>query len=280
MRKLGGIKMTDYLKQITEATMYINERIDKQPEIGLVLGSGLGVLADSIKGVTIPYDSIPHFPQATVEGHKGQLIIGEFEGKQVIAMQGRFHFYEGYGIKQTTFPIRVMKLLGIDKLIVTNAAGGVNTAFEPGDLMLIEDHINLTGQNPLIGHNMNDFGARFPDMSSAYNKEMRAVAKQIADKLNITVREGVYAGMTGPSYETPAEIRMLRVLGADAIGMSTVSEVIIAVHSGIKVLGISCISNMAAGILEQPLSHTEVIETTEKVKIKFSNLVRNFVKEI
>jgi len=272
--------MIDYMKQITEATNYINERIEKQPEIGLVLGSGLGVLADSINGVTIPYDSIPHFPQATVEGHKGQLIIGEFEGKQVIAMQGRFHFYEGYGIKQTTFPIRIMKLLGIDKLIVTNAAGGVNTAYEPGDLMLIEDHINLTGQNPLIGHNMSDFGARFPDMSSAYNKEMRTIAKQIADRLNITVREGVYAGMTGPSYETPAEIRMLRVMGADAIGMSTVSEVITAVHSGIKVLGISCISNMAAGILEQPLSHTEVIETTEKVKIEFSNLVRNFVKEI
>lgn len=266
--------------QLKEAADFIGERIELKPEIGLILGSGLGGLADQIKGVRIPYKEIPHFPESTVEGHQGQLVIGELEGKPVIAMQGRFHYYEGYCIQHVIFPIRVLKLLGVHTLFVTNAAGGVNQSFQPGDLMLIEDHLNLTGQNPLIGENLEEFGPRFPDMSNAYARELRNKAQEIANQLNIPVQTGVYAGMTGPSYETPAEIRMLRIIGADAIGMSTVAEVITASHCQMKALGISCISNMAAGILPQPLSHTEVIETTERVKQKFTQLVQGIIREL
>ncbi|OEH85695.1 purine-nucleoside phosphorylase [Desulfuribacillus stibiiarsenatis] len=266
-----------YIEQLNEAVEYIQSKLTQKPEVALILGSGLGVLADNIQGIELPYNEIPHFPVSTVEGHKGQFVIGELEGKQVIAMQGRFHYYEGYDLAAVTFPIRVLKLLGVDTMIVTNAAGGVNKEYQPGDLMLIADHLNLTGQNPLIGHNLNQFGPRFPDMSNAYDKQLREKAKVIAESQGLHVREGVYAGMTGPSYETPAEIRMLRTIGADAIGMSTVHEVIIGVHSGIKVLGISCISNMAAGILPQPLSHQEVIETTERVKNHFIQFVRSFI---
>lgn len=266
---------------INQASAYINSKITEAPKVGLVLGSGLGVLADEIENRTeIPYNEIPDFPVSTVEGHKGQLVIGELQGVQVIAMQGRFHYYEGYALDKVTFPIRVMKAIGVEKLIVTNAAGGVNTSFEPGDLMIISDHINNTGQNPLIGPNDPEFGVRFPDMSTAYSKELRNKAKQVADNLNIPVKEGVYFGNTGPTYETPAEIRMTRILGGDAVGMSTVPEVVVARHAGIEVLGISCISNMAAGILDQPLSHDEVIETTERVKENFLALVKGIIKVI
>lgn len=266
---------------INQASAYINSKITEAPKVGLVLGSGLGVLADEIENRTeIPYNEIPDFPVSTVEGHKGQLVIGELQGVQVIAMQGRFHYYEGYSLDKVTFPIRVMKAIGVEKLIVTNAAGGVNTSFEPGDLMIISDHINNTGQNPLIGPNDPEFGVRFPDMSTAYSKELRNKAKQVADNLNIPVKEGVYFGNTGPTYETPAEIRMTRILGGDAVGMSTVPEVVVARHAGIEVLGISCISNMAAGILDQPLSHDEVIETTERVKENFLALVKGIIKVI
>ncbi|MBU5444035.1 purine-nucleoside phosphorylase [Paenibacillus sp. MSJ-34] len=259
---------------IEEAAAYIRAKTPLKPEVGLILGSGLGVLADLIEqGVTISYGEIPHFPQSTVEGHAGELLIGQIQGRAVVMMKGRFHMYEGYGPEVTAFPVRVMKALGISSLLVTNAAGGVNTDYRAGDLMLIADHLNMTGRNPLIGPNDNALGVRFPDMSEAYSRRLRELAKRIAQEQGIPLQEGVYAGMLGPSYETPAEIRMLRVLGGDAVGMSTVSEVIVARHAGIEVLGISCISNMAAGILDQPLSHEEVMETTELVKEKFLNLV-------
>jgi purine-nucleoside phosphorylase len=264
---------------IKQSADYISAKIKNKPGIGLILGSGLGVLAEEIQNpITIPYGEIPEFPVSTVEGHAGQLVIGELEGKTVIAMQGRFHFYEGYSMDKVTFPVRVMKYLGVEKLIVTNAAGGVNESFEAGNLMLLTDHINNMGTNPLIGPNDNELGARFPDMSEPYCKELRKLAKDVAAEIGLKIQEGVYVGNTGPSYETPAEVRMLRTLGGDAVGMSTVPEVIIARHSGMKVLGISCISNMAAGILDQPLTHDEVMETTEMVKANFLQFVKTIIK--
>ncbi|RNB58579.1 purine-nucleoside phosphorylase [Brevibacillus gelatini] len=264
-----------------EAVAFIEQKLAEKPTIGLVLGSGLGVLADEIENpVVIPYHEIPGFTVSTVVGHKGQLVIGKLQGKQVVAMQGRFHFYEGHGLDAVVFPIRVMKLLGVETIIVTNAAGGINESYEPGDLMLISDHINMTFRNPLIGPNDDELGARFPDMSEAYSKELRQLAHQVAAEQGIKLREGVYVGLLGPSYETPAEIRMLRLLGGDAVGMSTVPEVIVARHMKVNVLGISCISNMAAGILEQPLSHEEVMETTEKVKTQFLALVNGIVAKL
>ncbi|OPA81375.1 purine-nucleoside phosphorylase [Paenibacillus selenitireducens] len=266
---------------IQEAAKYIESQITTKPDIGLILGSGLGILAELIQnGVTIPYGDIPHFPVSTVEGHAGELLIGEIEGRTVVMMKGRFHMYEGYGAQVTAFPVRVMKALGVTTLLVTNAAGGVNTAYQPGDLMLIQDHLNLTGSNPLTGPNDSKLGARFPDMSDAYTRRLRTIAQETAAAHQIPLQEGVYAGLLGPNYETPAEIRMLRVLGADAVGMSTVSEVIVARHAGLQVLGISCISNMAAGILDQPLSHEEVMETTERVKDKFLRLVLALIPQI
>ncbi|MDT2045585.1 purine-nucleoside phosphorylase [Priestia aryabhattai] len=266
---------------IHTAATYIQGKTTIQPTIGLILGSGLGVLADEIQdAVKIPYNDIPEFPVSTVEGHAGQLVIGTIHDVPVIAMQGRFHFYEGYSLEKVTFPVRVMKELGIETIIVTNAAGGINESYNPGDLMLISDHINNFGTNPLIGPNDSELGVRFPDMSTAYCPKLRALAKDVASELNITVQEGVYVGNTGPTYETPAEVRMLRVVGGDAVGMSTVPEVIVARHASLRVLGISCISNMAAGILDQPLHHDEVIETTEKVKKQFLALVKEIVKQI
>ncbi|MCG7311988.1 purine-nucleoside phosphorylase [Priestia flexa] len=266
---------------IHTAATYIQGKTTIRPTIGLILGSGLGVLADEVQdAVKIPYNDIPEFPVSTVEGHAGQLVIGTIQDVPVIAMQGRFHFYEGYSLEKVTFPVRVMKELGIETIIVTNAAGGINESYNPGDLMLISDHINNFGTNPLIGPNDSELGVRFPDMSTAYCPKLRALAKDVASELNIAVQEGVYVGNTGPTYETPAEVRMLRVVGGDAVGMSTVPEVIVARHAGLRVLGISCISNMAAGILDQPLHHDEVIETTEKVKKQFLALVKEVVKQI
>jgi purine-nucleoside phosphorylase len=266
---------------IKEAASYVKSKYEDTPKIGLILGSGLGVLADEIENpVKIPYNEIPNFPVSTVEGHAGQLVIGTLKGAKVIAMQGRFHFYEGYSLDKVTAPVRVMKELGVETLIVTNAAGGINESFEAGDLMLITDHINNMGTNPLIGPNDANIGVRFPDMSESYNRKLRDMAKNIANEFNIKLQEGVYVGNTGPSYETPAEVRALRTLGGDAVGMSTVPEVIIARHAGLNVLGISCISNMAAGILDQPLSHDEVIETTDKVRVNFLKLVKSIVEKI
>ncbi|WP_374702566.1 purine-nucleoside phosphorylase [Bacillus sp. M6-12] len=268
-------------EKLEKAAEFIEGKLQGKPEIGLILGSGLGILADEIENpVKIPYHEIPEFPVSTVEGHAGQLVLGTLSGKQVVAMQGRFHFYEGYSMDKVTFPVRVMKLIGVEKLIVTNAAGGVNEEFSAGDLMLITDHINNTGTNPLIGPNDERFGPRFPDMSEAYSKELGEKARDAARKQGIILKEGIYVGNSGPTYETPAEVRLARVLGGDAVGMSTVPEVIVARHSGIKVLGISCITNMAAGILDQPLSHEEVIETTEKVKHSFLGLIKEIVKTI
>lgn len=266
---------------IKQSADFLKQKYANTPKIGLILGSGLGVLAEEIENpVKIPYEDIPEFPVSTVEGHAGQLVFGTINGMEVVAMQGRFHFYEGYSFDKVTFPVRVMKELGVEKLIVTNAAGGVNENFSPGDLMLISDHINNMGTNPLIGPNDSKLGVRFPDMSVAYCKNLRETARNVASRIGLTVQEGVYVGNTGPSYETPAEVRMLRVLGGDAVGMSTVPEVIVARHAGLKVLGISCISNMAAGILDQPLNHEEVIETTEKVKVNFLQYVKELIKEI
>ncbi|QYK68009.1 MULTISPECIES: purine-nucleoside phosphorylase [Paenibacillus] len=266
---------------IQEAADYIRAKSGIRPEIGLILGSGLGILADLIQdGISIPYQDIPHFPVSTVEGHEGELLLGTIEGRAVVMMKGRFHMYEGYGPQLTAFPVRVMKQLGIQSLLVTNAAGGVNTSYEAGDLMVISDHLNLTGQNPLIGPNDAGMGVRFPDMSEAYSRRLREIAKQTANQQGFSLQEGVYAGLLGPNYETPAEIVMLRTLGADAVGMSTVSEVIVARHAGIEVLGFSCITNMAAGILDQPLSHGEVMETAEKVREQFLKLVLAIIPQM
>lgn len=266
---------------IYEASEYVNGKISSKPKIGLILGSGLGVLGDEIENpVTIAYEDIPHFPKSTVIGHKGQLVIGTLKGKQVIAMQGRFHYYEGYSMQQVTFPVRVMKQLGVETLVVTNAAGGINKKYSPGDLMIIQDHINNTGTNPLIGPNDDDLGTRFPDMSTVYDKEYVEIAEKCAKRIDLPIRKGVYVGNAGPTYETPAEINMFRGAGGDAVGLSTVPEVIVAAHAELKVLGVSCISNMAAGVLNQPLSHKEVIETTEKVQDDFLKFVKEVIAEL
>src|SRR5690625_3177295 len=227
--------------------------------------------------IVIDYKDIPYFPSSTVAGHKGQLVIGTIEGKYVITMQGRFHYYEGYTMEQITFPVRVFKQIGIDSLMITNAAGGINKTFKPGDLMIITDHINQMGANPLIGPNNDALGVRFPDMSQVYDLDYINHAKFCANELQLQVQEGIYVANTGPVYETPAEINMLRTIGGDAVGMSTVPEAIVARHANLRILGISCISNMAAGILDQPLSHIEVIQTTEQVKDDFLNLVKKII---
>lgn len=264
----------DYLNKINESKDYILSKIEKLPKVGLILGSGLGTLGEKIENpIKLKYEEIPNFPRSTVEGHAGQLVIGDLGGKTVVAMQGRFHFYEGYSMKEVTFPIRVLISLGIESLIVTNAAGGVNMDFTPGDLMIIKDHINFTGQNPLIGKNFDQLGPRFLDMSKAYDRDYIDMAKKAGEKLGISLKEGVYMWFTGPTYETPAEVKLARIVGADAVGMSTVPEVIVANHEGVRVLGISCITNMAAGILDQPLKHEEVVETSMKVKDNFEKLI-------
>ncbi|MFQ3542908.1 purine-nucleoside phosphorylase [Halobacillus rhizosphaerae] len=266
---------------LRDAANFIQKKVNTAPSVGLILGSGLGVLAEEIENPTvIKYKDIPHFPESTVSGHKGQLVIGELEGRQVVAMQGRFHYYEGYSMEQVTFPVRVMKEIGVETLFVTNAAGGINESFHPGDLMIITDHINNMGDSPLIGPNDEQLGPRFPDMSEAYDRDLISHAKQSAERVELQVREGVYIGNTGPAYETAAEIRMLRTLGGDAVGMSTVPEVTVASHAGLRVLGISCISNMAAGILDQPLTHDEVIDTTAKVREDFLGFVKDMLKTL
>lgn len=269
------------IRDIKEASDFIKSKINCIPEVLVILGSGLGNLVEDIENkIEIKYSDIKGFPVSTVEGHAGQFVFGKLGGKSVIMMQGRFHFYEGYDMSKVTFPIRVMASLGVKKLIVTNAAGGVNTSFKPGDLMIIKDQINMSGTNPLIGKNLDEFGPRFPDMTTAYPAEYVELAKKVSKDLAIDLVEGVYVMMTGPTYETPAEVKMLRSFGADATGMSTVPEVIVANHSGMKTLGISCITNMASGVLNQPLSHEEVIETSNMVHEKFKSLIKGLVKEI
>lgn len=248
------------------------------PEIGLILGSGLGDLADDIEdAIKIPYEEIPNFPVSTVKGHAGQLVYGTLSGRKVIALQGRFHYYEGYDLQTVTYPVRVFKELGVSKLVVTNAAGGVNTSFVPGDLMIITDQINLTGENPLIGENIEDHGPRFVDMTETYSKRGQNLLLEIAKDSQLHLQQGVYAWFTGPTYETPAEIRFVRTIGADAVGMSTVPEAIIAKHCGMEVFGISCITNLAAG-MQASLNHDEVVDVTTVVKPQFKKLIKELVK--
>jgi len=261
-----------------EAVEYIKARIIDVPETAIVLGSGLGVLANELENkIVMDYKDIPHFPVSTVQGHAGELIFGMLNYTPILVMSGRFHYYEGYDISQVTFPIRVFAKLGIKNLILTNAAGGVNLNYVPGDLMLIKDHINFSGVSPLRGKNLEEFGPRFPDMSNVYDHEVLMIAEQACIELGIAVNEGVYAYLQGPNYETPSEIKALRTLGADAVGMSTVPEAITAKHCGLKVVAVSCITNMAAGILAQPLSHDEVKETAEFASKKFINLIKLLV---
>lgn len=268
-------------EHIAEAKAYILSKTAAIPEIGIILGSGLGSLADEItNSVSIPYEDIPHFSKSDAVGHANELVIGELEGKIVAAMKGRYHYYEGYSLQEVTFPVRVLKALGVTNLVITNACGAVNTKFNAGELMLITDHLNLVGSNPLIGKNDAELGPRFPDVSNAYDSALRAIASKVAREKNITLREGVYAWWSGPVYETPAEIRMIRVLGADAVGMSTVPEVVVAAHAGLKVLGISCLTNMACGILKEPLSHEEVIEVAAKSRSMFVGLVKGVLQEM
>lgn len=269
------------LTQIKASAEFILSKTKHKVEIGLILGSGLGSLADTIEDAEYyNYSDIPNFPTSTVEGHAGRLVIGKLGSKQVVAMQGRFHYYEGYSMEKITFPVRVMKLLGVSKLIVTNAAGAVNTKFNAGDLMVITDHINLSGSNPLFGPNMDEFGPRFPDMSQAYNLELRNKVLSAGKELGLNLKEGVYAMFSGPTYETPSEVKMAGILGGDAVGMSTVPEVIVANHCGIKTVGISCLTNMAAGILNQQLNHEEVIETSNRVKNDFIKLMNKVIELI
>ncbi len=267
------------LKKLDKTVAYLKSKIDYVPEIAIILGSGLGKLADFIEDAkVIPYEEIPNFPETTVVGHEGKLIFGTIKNRKVVAMKGRFHYYEGNEMDTVVYPIRVFKHLGIENLIVTNAAGGVNISYKPGDLMLITDHISLFCDNPLRGGNIDELGPRFPDMSVAYDRNLRALASETAEKLGIDLKSGIYSYCKGPSYESPAEIKALRNMGADAVGMSTVPETITARHMAMRVLGISCITNMAAGILDQPLNHAEVMETGKQVEKKFSELVSGIIE--
>lgn len=267
-------------EEAREAASFIKNQGVNKVDVGLILGSGLGELAEEIENpIVIPYSDIPKFPVSTVEGHAGQLVYGNLGGKKVLALQGRFHYYEGYSMDTVTFPVRVMSVLDTKSLIVTNAAGGVNNNFNPGTLMLITDHINYFGTNPLIGPNDEEIGPRFPDMTQAYDPDYQNIIKDVAVELNIPLQTGVYFGMTGPTYETPAEINFIKAVGGDAVGMSTVPEVIVARHAGIKVAGISCITNLAAGMGPE-LNHEEVIEVSARIRSSFKELIAKVLEKI
>ncbi|MBT8354004.1 MAG: purine-nucleoside phosphorylase [Desulfofustis sp.] len=269
----------ELIAQVKEGAAYVEERIGVKPRLGIVLGSGLGALGERVEEpVVIPYGEIPHFHGATVQGHSGRLLTGMLQGQTVMVLQGRPHYYEGLSMDQVVFPVRCMRMLGVDNLIVTNAAGSLNPDFRPGDLMLIRDHIKMVTDSPLRGVNIDEFGPRFNDMSDPYSKEIRDLAKQCGESLGFELKEGVYCYMPGPSYETASEVRMLGLLGGHAVGMSTVPEVITAVHAGMKVLGISCITNMGTGILDQPLHHDEIIRVGEQVRKTFITLLESIVR--
>jgi purine-nucleoside phosphorylase len=272
------------LKDIDRAADAIRARINISPEVGMILGSGLGDLAESVtNAVIVPNDQIPQWPLSTVQGHKGRLVIGQLEGVNVLVLQGRSHYYEGYGMGKITMPVRVMQRLGCDKLIVTNAAGAINPDYVPGDLMLIKDHINLIGMggaNPLKGPNLEEFGVRFPDMSQPYDKEFQQYARESCDEAGMSYQEGVYVSLAGPSFETPAELRFLRLVGADAVGMSTVPEVIVARHGGLRVLGISGISNKANLDGSTITTHEEVLEAGRVLVPKLTTLIRGFLAKL
>jgi purine-nucleoside phosphorylase len=272
---------TDLYSRAENAARIINARVAVEAQIAIVLGSGLGDFAEEFENaVSLPYNQIPGFVSSTAQGHVGRLVIGKVEGVQVLAMQGRVHYYEGYSLEEVTFPIRTFRLLGIKNLILTNAAGGIDVQLSQGALMVISDHLNLIGGNPLRGVNVPRLGPRFPDMSEVYSRELQELATEEARSLGITARRGIYAALAGPSYETPAEIHMLRAFGADAVGMSTVPEAIVARHMGMKVLGLSCITNMAAGISETPINHEEVIETGQRVREAFTQLLRRVISKM
>lgn len=272
------ISEQEQMSFLKEASSYLKERIPCIPEVGIILGSGLGKLAELVTDpVVINYSDIPHFPVSTVVGHSGKLIVGTLASRRVMVLQGRFHYYEGYGMHEVTFPVRVMQLLGIKGLIVTNAAGGVNQGYHPGDLVVIKDHINLMGDNPLRGANLTELGPRFPDLSEAYNAKWREYALRLMKEHGIEPQQGIYVALSGPAYETPSEIRYLRTIGADLVGMSTVPEVIAANHGGMRVLGISCVTNMAAGILRQKLDHQEVLATADRIEKTFVRYMTELV---
>ena len=275
------IEVEDLKAKVIESVEFINQKSKIKPKIAIILGTGLGRLAENIKGKEIiPYSEIPNFPISTVQSHSGNLVLGKLGNKEVVAMQGRFHYYEGYNLKEVTFPVRVMKKLGADIIIISNAAGGMNRFFKRGDLMLITDHINLFGDNPLIGPNDEELGPRFPDMSEAYSQQLIKLAKKIALKEKIRLREGVYAGLTGPTLETPAEYRFLISIGADAVGMSTVPEVIVANHMGMKVLGISCITDLAIDGVIVKTALEKILKTASDVEPIMTKLIEKVIKKI
>lgn len=269
------------MQKIIEASNYIQSKIQGKPKIGIVLGSGLGIYADHIQNkVIIPFNEIPHFQRTTVEGHEGRLIFGDVKGVKVLALQGRIHAYEGHPMEDIVLPVRAMVLAGIEILFTTNASGGINEKWNPGDLAIIDDHINLSGRNPLVGPNMAELGPRFPDMTKAYDPELSQVLKEVGKRHKVDMKNGVYVSVLGPTYETPAEIRMLRVLGADMVGMSTVPEVIAANHLGIKVAGVACITNHAAGIKPEKLSHADVKVVAEKAMLGFATILTETIGEL
>jgi purine-nucleoside phosphorylase len=270
-----------YYDLVTQAVTWLRQEIQGPPDVGVVLGSGLGDFASGLReSVTVPYGDIPHWPASAVVGHAGRLVAGTLVGKRVAALSGRAHFYEGHTMHVATFATRVLGLLGVKTLILTNAAGGINLNFKPGTLMVIDDHINLMGTNPLVGENDERFGPRFPDMTEAYSRRLREIADAAAKAEGVPVAHGVYAALHGPSYETPAEIRYLRTIGADAVGMSTVPETIVARHMGLEVLGVSCITNPAAGVLPKPLVHDEVMEVARRVRAEFSALLEAIIERL
>jgi len=272
---------TSLYERAEHATRIIRSRISVEPRIAVVLGSGLGGFADDFENpVAIPYEDIPGFVRSTAQGHAGRLVVGTVDSVPVLAMQGRVHYYEGYSLEEVTFPIRTFGLLGVKTLVLTNAAGGINVQLTQGALMVISDHLNLMGVNPLRGPNDERFGPRFPDMSAVYSPELQELVIDEARAINVEVRRGIYCGLSGPSYETPAEIHLLRALGADAVGMSTVPEAIVARHMGIEVLGISCITNMAAGIGDEPINHEEVMATGDRVRATFTELLQRVIGAI
>lgn len=273
--------MLDLNRKIDKSVSYIRAQTATSPQIGLILGSGLGAFADCLENSTcIPCHDIPEFPASTVEGHDGEVMFGDFSGIPIVILRGRSHYYEGYSQNEITMPVRMMKKIGVESLILTNAAGGINLELSPGTLMLITDHINFSGSNPLIGINLDEYGPRFPDTSDIYTKELRLRLKETAAREGIVLNEGVYIMYCGPNYETSAEIQSFRKLGADAVGMSTVPEALVACHCGMKVLGISCIANMATGILDKKLSHNEVIGVTNEIKPEFIKLLQIAIKLI
>lgn len=260
------------------AARIIRSRIKFEPRVGVVLGSGLGAFANDFEeAIAIPYQEIQGFARSTAEGHAGQLVVGKVEQVPLLAMQGRLHHYEGYSLEEVTFPIRTFKLLGLKTIILTNASGGINVQFTPGTLMVITDHLNLMGDNPLRGQNDERFGPRFPDMSAVYSSELQEIVMEEAREMTLDVRRGVYAALAGPSYETPAEIHLMRNFGADAVGMSTVPEAIVARHMGLEVLGISCVTNLAAGVTDEPINHEDVMATGDRVSATFTELLKRVV---